>query len=122
MNQTLNTMNTIHCQSLMLPVQLGLHVSRREKATDILSLSSKALTHDNACGASDDTDDNVSEAPRKKTKVDSAAVIFWASWDMHHEHNEELQSETSSQPSHVETELDKFLAKLCFLRKSNPPL
>ena len=34
------------------------HVSRLEKATDILSLSSKALTHDTAFGASDD---NVNE-------------------------------------------------------------
>ena len=78
----------------------------------------------NAFRASDDTDDNVSEPPRKKKKLDAAAVDLWASWDMHHEHNEEWagQSETSSQPSHVETELDKFLAKLCFLRKSNPPL
>jgi len=71
---------------------------------------------------SDDTDDNVSEPPRKKKKLDVAAVDFWASWDMHHEHNEEWQSETSSQPSHVENALDKFLAKLCFLRKSKPPL
>ena len=113
-------MNTIHCQSTTLPVKLRHHVSRREKATDTLSLSSKALTHDNAFGASDDTDDNVSEPQRKKKKLDAAAVDLWASWDMHHEHNEEWQSETSSYPSHVETALDKFLAKLCFFRKSNP--
>jgi len=58
----------------------------------------------------------------RRRKLMRAAVDFWASWDMHHEHMAEWQSETSSQPSRVENALDKFLAKLCFLRKSNPPL
>jgi len=65
---------------------------------------------------------SVNHHARKKMKLGAAAVDFWASWDMNHEHNEEWQSEASSQPSHVETALDKFLAKLCFLRKSNPSL
>jgi len=66
-----------------------------EKATHTLSLSSQAPTHDNVFGASDNTDDNASEPPRKKKKLDAAAVDFWASWDMHHVHNEEWQPHPS---------------------------
>ena len=37
---------------------------------------------------------------RKQMLQLSTSGLLW-SWDMHHEHNEEWQSETSSQPSHV---------------------
>ena len=43
--------DTLPSVNTTLPVQLGHHVSRREKATDTLSLSSKAPAHD-AFGAS----------------------------------------------------------------------
>jgi len=47
-----------HDEHDTLSVNAAPSLSRREKATDTLSLSSKALTHDTAFGASDDTDDN----------------------------------------------------------------
>ena len=65
--------------------------SRCVKATDTLSLSSKALTHDNAFGASDNIDDTVSEPPRKKKKLDAAVVNLRL---IHRVHDEEWLSGT----------------------------